>query len=224
MITASVSILALIIVIMATFSYVNLFNKNGKKIQEFISCFILLCMLSFGVIYLIVIGNANDIKFQRMTIEGVKTYNDKLFVFNKEDNIIGKEATIDSMGIDYIWKNRISLPLAMSLSSSVQPITENPKVRKLTYTVEIEIDPHYYFDGVKDEEEQSNKRNEAARKIKYWLYEFNNENSRKLARFYNPLDQWQASQLSIMLRNYLNKPQRLGKYFKVAKVMSFEVI
>ena len=149
--------------------------------------------------------------------KGIVASNYTHLVFDDEtDQIINP-------GIDVIWYNHIIAPLDMNISSSVRPITENPKVRKLTYVIRVEIDPRHYFDDSQNSEEKENKAVSAAKKIKYWLYEFNNENSKKLAEFYNPLDPWQVSQLSVMVRSYLNQPERLGKYLEVVKVVSFEV-
>lgn len=88
-----------------------------------------------------------------------------------------------------------------SVRMSVSPITENPKVRGLTYEVTVEIlgssESYLVLQEVTE-----------GKGIRHWLkdqlFEFNEAHSRDLAKFYNPLDEDQQDEFEEMVRSFLS--------------------
>lgn len=85
-------------------------------------------------------------------------------------------------------------------SQVFQPISENPKVRNLRYTVSIFImgSPESYIKykaAVGD--------NKVDKFLKYWLYEFQEQHGRQLSGFYNPLSEEQQKKFELLVRNFL---------------------
>ena len=97
-------------------------------------------------------------------------------------------------------------------TTSVTPITANPKVRRILYQAEGSIvdatkflakpeHRHLYIqhrvtlDAVEDD---------VTRLVQYCQYELNNAHSTELAEFYNPLDVGQTQRFRILVEGYLN--------------------
>ena len=78
--------------------------------------------------------------------------------------------------IAFVWQKPKTVCLTTHILSEVTPITINPKVRKITYLVEFEIDPTYYFEN--NQANPDSLLTKAKEKVNYWLYEFNNAHSR----------------------------------------------
>ena len=121
------------------------------------------------------------------------------------------------------------------VESHVQPITDNPKVRRITYNIQVQvIDWQKFFDrtGVKPDQRyrflpvaipgtETNKQ-AMQNKVLYFLYEFNNSNSKELAQFYNPLAEDQRLKLEVLLSSYLN-PNLEPFGLKMTRLISFSV-
>lgn len=125
--------------------------------------------------------------------------------------------------IAYLWEEKLDAPTEIETTLSVQPITDNPKVRKLTYTVHFSIDPGYYFDEY-GTLKSNDKIWQIAKEIEYWLYEFNNQKSKQLAKFHNPHNPKERKELSEMMMNYLYKDNRLDSRIRMKGLVSFDVI
>lgn len=123
----------------------------------------------------------------------------------------------------------ITLPLQAETSSKVHPITENPKVRGLSYTITTQIrDPQKFVaemhlgriavpSDLKDALLRGHHRS-----TEYVLYEFNNAHSKELAQFYNPLDEGQRTRLEALLRAHLDE-KLASKGIKLDRLVSFSV-
>lgn len=123
--------------------------------------------------------------------------------------------------IAFVWQKPKTVCLTTHILSEVTPITINPKVRKITYLVEFEIDPTYYFEN--NQANPDSLLTKAKEKVNYWLYEFNNAHSQELAQFYNPLEKSQVTQLSELVTSYINCQDKLGENIRVKYVTGFSV-
>ncbi len=129
-----------------------------------------------------------------------------------------------------VWELHDCVNLEPSiLTGSVTPITENPKVRKISLTFDILVtNPTGFFrkehrrkletatehlDGYSQTSHfLSSLRSgtprfvsgELARTVGYHLYDFFNEHSIELSRFSNPLDENQVRELRELAESYLN--------------------
>lgn len=92
---------------------------------------------------------------------------------------------------------------------SVTPITDNPKARHISYTVPVEIENPGVFFLAKPERwdvrSADGVRQEVQRATEYWLYVFNDEHSKELATFYNPLDDEQVKNFRELLVPWLSE-------------------
>lgn len=91
---------------------------------------------------------------------------------------------------------------------AVTPITPNPKVRKLAYTVTVgtAVPDAAFADfltvfGVPSK--YSPMDYQIRERVQFLLYEFNEVHSKELAAFYNPLDPQQQQKFTELLRQYL---------------------
>lgn len=128
-----------------------------------------------------------------------------------------------------------NVPNLASASSHERVVTENPKVRDLAYYVALEcVDPVAFLkaDEQRRDPPGSNSRGEAQtatsarvaqmREIaEFHCFEFNNAYSRRIAEFYNPLDQQQQEKFSKLVCDWLN--ERLAKDGLAAKIASFQI-
>ncbi len=95
-------------------------------------------------------------------------------------------------------------PRTFSQTGTVTPITENPKVRRLTYAVTsrvVDIKQYYSTIGVTEKVQET---------VQFHLYEFNNARSKELAEFYNPLDPAQRDRLQEIIKGFMDP--RLAPY------------
>ncbi|PIZ99383.1 MAG: hypothetical protein COX77_01740 [Candidatus Komeilibacteria bacterium CG_4_10_14_0_2_um_filter_37_10] len=105
------------------------------------------------------------------------------------------------------WSDFVQLPKNMIACSSVQPITDNPKVRTLKYEVGITVtDLNKLFYSP---ERLSHKTHYQAYEmvngiVQYQLHEFNNINSKQLSLFYNPYEKEQLLALDSLIKNEIN--------------------
>ena len=95
-------------------------------------------------------------------------------------------------------------------ASSVQPITDNPKVRRLHYEAMVQVtDPVVFMQTCGPMPGQVDTAAGNLQRLKdtlgYQLFEFNNARSKDLAKFYNPLSTEQTKELESMLRNHLDE-------------------
>lgn len=96
-----------------------------------------------------------------------------------------------------------------------QPISENPKVRNIRYTVSIFVmgSPESYLEYQRFKAVLGDEK--ADEFLQYWLYEFQEQYGRQLAELYNPLSREQQKKFESLIINFLepllkNKGMRLG--------------
>ncbi len=133
----------------------------------------------------------------------------------------------DALFCPPLFINCVKIPRSSTVSASVHPITDNPKVRGLKYAIEVEVlDTRTFFGlgyGDKDGDWEANNRR-ISELVEYWLYEFNNAHSRDLAVFYNPFDVRQQQALETLLGEYLkNKSNLSSKGIRFVRLESFSV-
>lgn len=100
---------------------------------------------------------------------------------------------------------------AIVQDSALTVLTDNPKSRTFRYKLSAYVvDPVTFLDGNHpnrwarwsiEDSKYYNVRN----LIKYWCYEFNEANSRKVAQLYNPEDQSQQKQFVDLLEPWMNE-------------------
>ncbi len=118
-----------------------------------------------------------------------------------------------------------NVPDEFAAQRSVTPITDNPKARRITYGVSIEMtNPGKFFLyesgrwGKRDKYEIAKEVGDA---VDFWLYEFNDKHSKELAKFYNPLDRAQVKEFEELLLPWLN--DKINREGLRAKSLSFTV-
>lgn len=118
--------------------------------------------------------------------ELVATFPNECLIWKSDERMRGQVVSYDQV------RKEVSL--------SVSPITDNPKVRKISYKVQVRalgkpesVIPHL-------EALQGKKLSEW---VKYYLYEFNDKKSKELAQFYNPLDDSQQYRFKRLIRDFL---------------------
>lgn len=94
--------------------------------------------------------------------------------------------------------------------SSVAIVTENPKVRRISYTARAHITDARTFLSVRENRDTSanwdNRLNHAVTsKLEFCEYEFNNAHSKEIAGFYNPRDSEQVRRFQELVGGYLNE-------------------
>jgi len=96
---------------------------------------------------------------------------------------------------------------ARTVESTVYPITTNPKVRHFKYEVMPEVfDPYLYLADPKNQNLDKWRANQRLLFIvQRCLFEFNEENSRELAKFYNPLDEEQIEEFNELIESWVNE-------------------
>ena len=137
--------------------------------------------------------------------------------------ILDKDGHVVASTEHMIWlkpgQTTISLARATHAKASVQPITDNPKVRRLEMTLDSEIIDAKKFveanhitpktlceskaDGHEADHGPACQQRDA---VLFQLYEFMNAHSRELSRFYNPYDPKQTLELENMLHANLDEP------------------
>jgi hypothetical protein len=106
-------------------------------------------------------------------------------------------------------------PQSNAFEMKVNPITDNPKVRNLQYTVEVEIlgTPDDYLNYKKTLGKKS-----LQQWLGYWLLEFNNSHSKQLGAFSNYYDDQQQTEFNKLIKKYIGpKLVNTGIRFKNAK-------
>lgn len=123
-----------------------------------------------------------------------------------------------------VGQNCHTIPTAMAMRSSVWLVMQNPKVRRISYEILVEIvDAQKYFDHVSTESMpfREHKKNlyAIAQSV---LSECNNAISRELAALYNPYDKGQRERLYSLLSGFVNP--RLGPVgLKLTSLLVFRV-
>ncbi|MBI5654357.1 hypothetical protein HZC53_01745 [Candidatus Uhrbacteria bacterium] len=127
----------------------------------------------------------------------------------RQDGIRYSEFTDATM----CWqRNCILVAKNSELEGAVQPITDNPKVRHLKYKLEVEVVDPVAFARAVQLQPGASCPGEGPMKcqlddaVLYEIYEFNNANSKELARFYNPYDKKQADELEKLMNVELTPP------------------
>jgi hypothetical protein len=92
----------------------------------------------------------------------------------------------------------------IAVTMHLQPITDNPKVRRLTYKVSgnVGADTWAEYEPLYDTYRKLG-LNSPEEMLGYFLYDFNEMESKKLAEFWNPLDAAQQAKFSLLVENYL---------------------
>lgn len=174
------------------------------------------------VIMLIFITSPFYVEYNGEAIIDIK--NNRVITFDKDGQAIAHKY------FALCLSNCSNTPVALNLVSKVQPITENPKVRQLTYEIDIEVKyvnkffntigkkPHNNLIPGKEENEKIIKDT-----VMYHLYNFNEKYSKQLAKFYNPLDPEQKKKLEMMLMEYIN-PKITKCGLSVEKLIKFDVM
>lgn len=137
-----------------------------------------------------------------------------------------KQSTYDTLGKRRgYWINCSSARTWVEMS--VAPITENPKVRKIIYAVEVTYDEdptvvsqlidlaaklglQNRFKTLKTDSWQDYLNPDIDGIIRYYLYEFNDKHSRELSMLYNPLDLKQQDEFRVLVSAYLMP--KIGPY------------
>ncbi|KKQ79917.1 MAG: hypothetical protein UT02_C0020G0012 [Parcubacteria group bacterium GW2011_GWC2_38_7] len=121
----------------------------------------------------------------------------------------------------------------MAITSEVKPITDNPKVRDISYTVNPKIkDDRIFFEAERDclfkgrvsyswNDDERTKACLIAR-VEYYLYEFNNAHSKDLAKFFNPRDPAQVEAFDKLLRDNIEGPL-LEHGISISKLTTFGI-
>ena len=135
----------------------------------------------------------------------------------------------------FAWDSYINVPTSsFSITSTETPLTDNPKVREIKYTVAVKIiDPDKFY-----RTEERRKMNfsgglaplaseEMKRIIRYLLYEFNNFNSQELGQFYNPMEPKQQQAFNDFVESWINPKiaedgiEIKGRGFKLPKNQTY---
>lgn len=118
-----------------------------------------------------------------------------------------------------------------ALEGTVQPITDNPKVRHLKYKIEVTIvDPVLFVRTVQLGPGATCSQNigdgpmhcQLDDSVMFEIFEFNNANSKELAKFYNPYDQNQTGELQHLMLQKLNPPL-IAKGINFKRLVSWSV-
>ncbi len=99
----------------------------------------------------------------------------------------------------------------LSATSSLHPLTDNPKVRSFKYAITVETD------GTPESIIRINKELGTiddlntlsvlvTRRLQYLQFEFNEKHSRELATFYNPLDEDQQKRFAQIAADFFTEP------------------
>lgn len=118
------------------------------------------------------------------------------------------------------WSEYIHVPSEKGLDHyrktvSVTPITDNPKARKISYSVTIDIfDLDLYLKKHPLSGEPAILINEVNKRVEYELYEFNNAHSRELGELYNPLDPAQQAKLEELMDGFVT-PRLMGEGLRI---------
>ncbi len=143
------------------------------------------------------------------------------------------DGNIEDVGVvAFCWDNCFKVPTVFAVESAVNPITTNPKVRHLTYMVEVkvvDVAKVNTWAKLHDHPESIPEARQThvvmGKKVRYCLYEFNNKNSKWLADFYNPMDDEQTKKLDYHLtfevNQCLNGDEHQGLY--VDRLVSWDV-
>jgi len=131
----------------------------------------------------------------------------------------------------------VNMPYNIDMTSSISPLTDNPKVRPLKYKVSVSVGTPKVFYSVFQRRSIPGRwgggeleingsgmfsiDNEIYRVVEYWLFEFNEENSKILSKFYNPLDDKQISELKELVENWVNP--KLEKDGLVVEFKNFKI-
>ncbi|OHA31304.1 MAG: hypothetical protein A3B11_01655 [Candidatus Taylorbacteria bacterium RIFCSPLOWO2_01_FULL_44_26] len=145
-----------------------------------------------------------------------KIFEKPTFMWQKNYDKLSEEAEF----LNYDFAKHRSL-----VAMTVTPITDNPKVRKITYQVQVGWinTPEAYAAYWKETAEfregilmgnswVSNFTRRLDRFVRYNLYDFNEEKSKELARFFNPDRSEQQKEFRDLVQNFL------GEKFKRAGV------
>lgn len=126
----------------------------------------------------------------------------------------------------FCWNECANIPTSsIQVGSEVKPITPNPKVRDLSYRIEVNVvDFGKLFQGEKPDHIWSSEEGSEfiKRIIAYQLYEFNNTYSNQLTEFYNPLDNNQKARLEALLKEHVG-PRLNEKGLEMIRLVEFDV-
>lgn len=150
------------------------------------------------------------IKPQVLVIEGVREQARIVRNFDKPAILWQKEwyALVNAPGRRLVYTGN---KLYASARSSFHPITDNPKVRSLRYTIEISTlgGPSGFLELEKalgPIPDQFSAVKQIETKLRYLQFEFNEKHSKELSAFYNPLDEGQQARFRVLVRDFFESP------------------
>lgn len=168
-------------------------TRNGLRVMKWATAGLLVCTLLSPFV----------LEYAKNTIV---VFNDKGEIEYTSDFIV--PCVTDCLDVSFSTGGRGGNFL--TVSSSVQVLTENPKVRELSYDLATFISsPRKFFESERECLLKNYKYNadhgtrvaECLRaRMEFYLYEFNNAHSRELAEFYNPRDPEQVQRLDWLLQ------------------------
>jgi hypothetical protein len=168
--------------------------------------------------------------FSPFYVEYTDKPNTRVVSFDKDGNV----ERVSEVGA-FCWSRCTNISVApFGVRSAVQPITDNLRVRRLTYEVMVAVEdpkalfkagvlqPHLKRSADVPRSDLDENSHLMSRAVRYYLYEFNNDHSKDLVRFYNPFDQGQRKELEAMLRSYLD-PRLKQHGIRVERLTGFEI-
>lgn len=122
---------------------------------------------------------------------------------------------------------RLWLDSSLDVESTISPITDNPKVRRIHYTVELEgptgmgggLRFHHFLKSEKADGNSRTAHFAIKDFVRSELYELNEANSKELARFYNPVRQ--SNEFEAFIRARLQP--KIAQTGHTIKSISFEI-
>ena len=199
-------------IILACIIFFCAFNYDGtgtfstirrRKVAN-IFCFALVC-LSAGSFIILEYPKSNDVVVQLDS-------QDNSYISTVKGPF---DVALCIPGVTYC----INMSTVHNVDAKVRPISENPKVRLLRYTFQVEIEdmrlfinkgPQIYF---KDDKRWKDGQNSLVDMTEYKMpkligeylaYEFNEAHSKKLSTIYNPHERTDQAKLEYMLRQYMD--------------------
>ncbi|MFH0815150.1 MAG: hypothetical protein V1902_03700 [Candidatus Falkowbacteria bacterium] len=205
--------------------------RRGRRVQQFIALgFMVCCLLTVALLFAPLVVEFNG--------EGWQSDSWQSDIGRATNPFAARLATLDEQGkvVD------VNVPLAWNydncvnytaspkpISTVVKPITENPKVREVHYTVAFEeVDVKKFVEAVVAmapyDGQMSHEQFEARylRLVKLVVYDFNDAHSKELSEFYNPLRTEQQAAFLDLLKKYLDP--KLAEVGLAVKAVTWDVL
>jgi len=165
----------------------------------------------------VTLGDTASIRIRRycivtiVTLSLIPLFVESSALFGKDDLVkfnrdTGEVVAVLDEGLMFCTNNCAHLPEHQFEWMAVQPITQNPKVRHIEYTMDVTVcNLKDYFNSIGNTDfgwtvlYQGDQTMAIRAAVEYELYEFNNARSIELAEFYNPRDDEQTAQLERLI-------------------------